>query len=131
MGMYDYVKCEAPLDVAGMDGRKFQTKDTPAQFLDTYRITADGKLLHEQYVLREEVTDAAPLGMYLHRDNPREVHLVNFTGSICFYGFKHAEHRAKDCRGWVSFVALFEDGVLVRPIKTVINKDGDDDEDGD
>ena len=129
MGMYDYINCEAPLDVEGMEGRQFQTKDTPAQFLDTYTITADGKLMHEEYDLREEITDKAPLGMFLHRDDPRTVHLSDFTGSICFYGFKQEGRGFSDSHGWVSFVALFDDGVLVRPIKTMNNRDGDGDED--
>lgn len=46
MGMFDYVVCE--MNLPGTvpawikSGHKFQTKDTPNQYLDTYSIAADG-----------------------------------------------------------------------------------------
>lgn len=47
MGVFDYIRCDHPLP-DGFDGRvTFQTKDTPAQFLETYTITSDGRLLDE------------------------------------------------------------------------------------
>ncbi len=53
MGMFDYICCEYPLpddppEWVQRHAREgvFQTKDTEAQFLETYTITADGKLIH-------------------------------------------------------------------------------------
>lgn len=50
MGMFDYIRCDYPLpgnhppNVADID---FQTKDTHAQYLEHYQISAQGQLLHE------------------------------------------------------------------------------------
>lgn len=56
MGLFDYIECDYPLP-DGFDPKvaraTFQTKDTPSQQLDTYVITADGRLLCEGC----EVTD--------------------------------------------------------------------------
>lgn len=53
MGMFDYIQCEYPLPDnppqwvidAALKG-EFQTKDTPEPSLETYTITADGRLIH-------------------------------------------------------------------------------------
>ena len=57
MGMFDTIRIETALP----DGRDptdlvFQTKDTPAQILESYRITEDGRLL-ERRVDREWLED--------------------------------------------------------------------------
>jgi hypothetical protein len=50
MGLYDYLRCEYPLpEGAPVDG--YQTKDTPAQFLERYTITADGRLMERRVEL--------------------------------------------------------------------------------
>jgi hypothetical protein len=49
MGMYDYVKCEYPLPAGSpvwAQNDYYQTKDTPKQFLETYVITLEGRLIH-------------------------------------------------------------------------------------
>ena len=46
MGMFDYVKCEYPLPDPEAQDLLFQTKDTDAMFLETYKITKEGQLLH-------------------------------------------------------------------------------------
>lgn len=53
MGMFDDIVCEYPLP-AGAPRTGYQTKDTPAQMLDTYTITADGRLLDEGGVAQED-----------------------------------------------------------------------------
>jgi hypothetical protein len=47
MGVFDYIRCDFPLPDGFAGGVKFQTKDTPAQYLETYIITSDGRLLDE------------------------------------------------------------------------------------
>ena len=49
MGMFDYVQCHYPLPVEGAADVEYQTKDTPAQWLDRYEIRADGTLWHQDY----------------------------------------------------------------------------------
>lgn len=50
MGMYDHIVCKAKLPgtppaFVTDHGHQFQTKDTPEQYLTTYEITEDGRLL--------------------------------------------------------------------------------------
>ena len=49
MGMFDYLRCSYPLPVEGAQALEYQTKDTPAQYLDQYEIRADGTLWHQDY----------------------------------------------------------------------------------
>jgi len=49
MGMFDYLSCEYPLP-EGAPVNGWQTKDTPAQYMETYRITRDGFLFDENGV---------------------------------------------------------------------------------
>jgi hypothetical protein len=46
MGMFDDVVCDYPLP-EGAPRTGYQTKDTPAQMLDTYTITEDGRLVDD------------------------------------------------------------------------------------
>jgi hypothetical protein len=49
MGMFDYVICEYPLPRNAPKyavGAQFQTKDTESQYLETYVITKEGRLIH-------------------------------------------------------------------------------------
>lgn len=55
MGMFDFIRCEMPLpEPAPPKGLELQTKDTPEQYLEPYRITADGRLVYEK---RERVRE--------------------------------------------------------------------------
>lgn len=85
MGMYDYVKCLYPTPWPDTATIEFQTKDTPAQRLDSYEIRADGTLWHEKYDLRMEKTPESPFGFWMHRDHPRWVQEEQFTGQIEIY----------------------------------------------
>jgi hypothetical protein len=53
MGMFDHLKCKYPLPDAGDNDLEYQTKDTPAQFLDNYEIRADGSLWHLDYDIED------------------------------------------------------------------------------
>jgi hypothetical protein len=49
MGMFDDLRCEYPLPAEGANALSYQTKDTPAQWMELYIIGADGRLMHEEY----------------------------------------------------------------------------------
>lgn len=68
MGMFDWIRCEYPLpDEPNGASIRFQTKDTPNQMLDEYRIDANGDLW---------VTTC---------ETEREERVTDFTGTINFY----------------------------------------------
>lgn len=54
MGMFDDIKCKYPLPLNGANDLVYQTKDTPAQFLDKYEIREDGTLWHENYDIEDQ-----------------------------------------------------------------------------
>lgn len=60
--MFDYVIVEAelPKSAPGWIEGKFQTKDTPRQFMETYVITADGKLIHKAQEYEEVPKEERP-----------------------------------------------------------------------
>lgn len=100
--MFDYVRCKWPLpDGAPTEG--YQTKDTPAQYLDTYEIREDGSLWTEEYDY-EDRSDPTKTGLgrfvgCMTRVNVRQVP-CNYTGQINFYG-----------DGW-DFLAFFARGQM-------------------
>lgn len=72
MGMFDYLRCEYPLDFLGpitgglefsstLQSKIYQTKSTPAQMLDNYVIRADGSLWYENY----DVEDKSEIGEWM------------------------------------------------------------------
>lgn len=65
MGMFDTLRCKYPLPVTGASDLVYQTKDTPAQWLDYYEIREDGTLWHEAY----DTEDQSPQGLWL-KDHP-------------------------------------------------------------
>lgn len=124
MGMYDVVKCEYPLpDGHNPTGEEYQTKDTPAQLLDTYRIAADGRLEHELYDIEDQSDPKAEgveriFGM-MTRVNKR-FEGVSFHGALVFYtsnvsgvsavGVVTSDNKPPVYR---EYVALFKDGQLI------------------
>lgn len=85
MGMFDYVHCEYPLPDGHNEAEEYQSKDTPAQGLERYQITADGRLLG-RFVERQWVDSDGPFGGFL-REVPgtEEWREVSFHGDIRFY----------------------------------------------
>src|SRR3990167_3101809 len=45
MGLFDYMRCEYPCEGLERD-KEYQTKDTPAQYMEHFTITKDGQLVH-------------------------------------------------------------------------------------
>lgn len=112
MGLYDDITVHYPLPVEGFDGHTFQTKDTPAQWLDKYEIRADGTLWHEAYDT-EDRSDPTTDGIgklfgCLTRVNKRWEPVTGFTGEIEFHDTLTPQHT-----GWISFSAYLEHSRVV------------------
>ena len=89
MGVFDYLICKYPLPVDGAGGAEFQTKDTPAQWLDHYEIREDGSLWYEAHDI-EDRSDPNAEGILalcgsMSSVNKRWVP-EKLTGEIVFYG---------------------------------------------
>jgi hypothetical protein len=109
MGMFDYVRIKWPLPWPEVQDSVWQSKDTPAQYLDNYEVREDGTLWHEAYDLRHEYTDDAPLGYWQHRDNIRREQ-VRLDGEIECHEF--IEDPRVPGRDWYSVQFWFRDGVV-------------------
>ena len=98
MSLYDELRCEYPLpDGFKPNGRLFQTKDTPEQYLASYLLTKEGILCD---------SDGAPLA---------------FHGALCFYTSNIAGASQESCiteddtPPWeAEYVALFDHGTLLK-----------------
>jgi hypothetical protein len=107
MGMFDDLRCRYPLPVPGANDLDYQTKDLEC-VMDKYEIREDGGLWHEAYEASVEVTDVAPLGFYVHRNNRRwEPEML--TGEVCFYASLEPRGGMPEC-GWIEWSAYFKDG---------------------
>jgi hypothetical protein len=105
MGMFDNVRCRYALPDPEAQDLEFQSKSTPAQRLDNYVITADGRLLHEDYDERWEDTEESPFGFYLHRENIRWVP-VDFRGELEIH---EVVEQPDGTRKWYSYLFWFKD----------------------
>jgi hypothetical protein len=113
MSMYDELRCSYPLPVPGWDGVLFQTKSTPAQWMDLYEIRADGSLWHQDYDL-EDKSDPKAEGISrwlgcMTRVNARWEPIPDFTGEIVFHELRQGE--------WIEFSAYFAKGKIAMPIQ--------------
>jgi len=86
MGMFDNLQYR---------GREYQTKDTPAQMLDNYKIEQDQTSGH-WYLWREEydaewVEDEGLFGGSIKQSNHRWVLFEEFDGEIRFYYYRTDE----------------------------------------
>ena len=135
MGMFDDIRCKYPLPIDGANGLSYQTKDTPAQWLDQYEIREDGTLWHEGY----DTEDQSEFGKWM-REHPGQappddvLTLYNFkgcmarvnerwepvalTGQIEFYtpySITDGKLTNADARdGWIEWMANFVDGKLTQ-----------------
>lgn len=110
MGMFDELRCLAPLPISAYQGLEFQTKDLDC-CLDLYEIRADGTLWRQDYDV-EDRSDPSATGLMRivgmrTRVNKRWVRLADFTGHIGFYT-SFGDRRT----GWIAFSALFKNGEL-------------------
>lgn len=120
MGMYDNFYCDYPLDCPCANVIDWQTKDTPAQSLDYYKIDEDGQLWHQEYDIEDQSDpNAEGLGRILGcatRVNERWVKVTDFSGAIRFYGFPDYG-RMDDVENWWEYEALLQEGKLLNLVR--------------
>ena len=102
MGMFDNLEYK---------GEQYQTKDTPAQLLDNYKIEQnqdDGHwyLWHEEYDA-EWVEEEGLFGGSIKQSNHRWVCCDDFDGKIRFYYYRSNEDQEE-------YEALFMDGQMLK-----------------
>jgi hypothetical protein len=106
MGMFDHIHYK---------GKEYQTKDTPAQMLDNYKIEQDPEsgawhLWREEYDA-EWVADEGLFGGSIKQSNHHWVLFKEFDGLIRFYWYRTDEDQEE-------YRALFMDGQMLK-IKTI------------
>lgn len=102
MGMFDYLHYR---------GREYQTKDTPSQMLDNYRIEQDPEsghwyLWYEKYDAEWEEGEGL-FGGSIKQSNHHWVRFNEFDGEIRFYYYKSEEDQEE-------YRALFMDGQMLK-----------------
>lgn len=120
MGMFDYLTCEYPLPIKGANKYSYQTKDTPAQYLDNYLIDKDGQLWHEDYDIEDRSNHNAKgfkrfIGC-MTKVNKRLVK-EDFTGEIRFYTISEFGDKKYF---WIEFSSYFVNGKL-KHLELLIN----------
>ena len=103
MGMFDNIEYR---------GRQYQTKDTPLQTLDNYKIEQDQdsghwRLWHEEYDSEWVDSDDGFLGGTIVQSNERWVCCDDFDGVIRFYYYRSEEDQEE-------YQALFMDGQMLK-----------------
>jgi len=99
MGMFDELRCEYPLpDGFDPHGERFQTKDTPEQYLDLYVLTSEGTLRHEAS------------GACIPYHGALTFYATNITGA----GPKGVITKDDTPPWWAEYVALFDHGQLLK-----------------
>jgi hypothetical protein len=102
MGMFDNLEYK---------GRQYQTKDTPLQTLDNYKIEQDQTsghwyLWHEEYDA-EWVAEEGLFGGSIKQSNHRWIQCTDFDGEIRFYYYRTDEDQEE-------YRALFMDGRMLK-----------------
>jgi hypothetical protein len=103
MGMFDNIEYR---------GRQYQTKDTPLQTLDNYKIEQDQAsghwyLWHEEYDSEWVDSEDGFLGGTIVQSNERWVRCDDFDGVIRFYYYRSEEDQEE-------YRALFMDGQMLK-----------------
>ena len=112
MGMFDNIQYK---------GEEYQTKDTPSQLLDNYKIeqdlySGDWYLWYEEYDSDWVEEPDRFGGGYMKQSNHRWVACEDFDGNLRFY------RSDKDNRNlWIEYRALFMDGRMIK-IKEVFDE---------
>jgi hypothetical protein len=106
MGMFDWIEWE---------GNRYQTKDTPRQFCDNYRIDDLGRLWVEEYDVEWVKDSGHLLGAYIKQSNHRWVECRDFTGTMRFYR-DNQDQRDIDAEkeyNWQEWQAEFKCGCMI------------------
>ena len=104
MGMFDYVYYK---------GEEYQSKDTPHQCVDKYKIEEEqvsGQLYlwHESYKAEWVEDEQSPFGHTIKTSDHRWEHCSDFDGAINFY---RSEDKGKT---WIEYHSLFMNGVALK-----------------
>jgi hypothetical protein len=107
MGMFDYLY---------YDGKEYQTKDTPNQGMDKYKLEYDQVSGHlflwlEEYDSEWIEDKEHPFGAYEKQSNHHWVHCSNFDGNIIFY-----RPLDKTYNNWEEISALIMEGKVIKLI---------------
>ena len=103
MGMFDWIEWE---------GNRYQTKDTPNQMCDNYRISGCGELFVEEYDA-ELVKDPEHIfGVYMEQKNQRWRECREFTGQIRFYK-EDPDRGGYKNHAWIEWQAEFKCGLMI------------------
>lgn len=97
MGLFDDVKVEFPLPDPAYQDLDFQTKDFDCE-MDTYLITADGKLIRNTAKVQLKNDEYVPIGGNISE--------VDFHGDFNFY----TSLENQDLK-WLEYKARFTEGV--------------------
>lgn len=107
MGMFDYITFE---------GKEYQTKDTPEQFMANYEIRGD-ELWYKNVEYEWDKDQDALFGGYLKEISHEWVFCKNFDGKIIFYR-EDEENGGYKNNAWIEYQALFMDGKIIKMEKT-------------
>jgi hypothetical protein len=94
--MFDIVTVEYPLpDPGAAEVMEWQTTDFPDPFMENYKITVDGRLLHERVHYEDQSDPQFPMGTFERvAGSMAPVHErwddLHFHGILNFYGDKHS-----------------------------------------
>jgi len=104
MGMFDYVQFQ---------GEQYQSKDTPKQAMDNYKIEVDQEsgqeyLWVEEYDCEYVKDEESFLGGHLKQFNERWVFLEDFDGLIKIY------KQSDDKKKWITYKFLFMNGRMIK-----------------
>ena len=101
--MFDWVEFE---------GNQYQSKDTPRQLCDNYKIDGLGQLWVENYDA-EWISDSTSLfGGYINQSNQRWAECRDFSGPMRFYR-ENKEHGGYKNDAWIEWQAEFKCGLMI------------------
>jgi len=104
MGMFDYVQFQ---------GEQYQSKDTPNQMMDKFKIEVDQEsgqeyLWVEEYDCEYIKDEERLLGGYLRQFNEHWVFMEDFDGLIKIY------KQSDDKKKWITYKFLFMNGRMIK-----------------
>lgn len=106
MGMFDYLQFE---------GHQYQTKDTPKQGCDNYKIE-NGELWYEDYDAKwvDDEVGHQWLGGCIETFNHRWIRCDDFNGKMRFYrAALEDKHESWKQDAWIEYNAIFKNGMLI------------------
>jgi len=103
MGMFDWLEFQ---------GHEYQTKDTPRQLCDNYRIDELGKLWVEEYDAEWIKDPGHVFGAYIEQQNKRWTECEEFSGHVRFYR-EDKDRGGYHNSAWVEYEAEFKNGIMI------------------